>query len=379
MLFVCIRFMIFSQAFRVLHGMSPKAFRHTERLYKTIFLGEQAIDAGGPYRESFASYTQELQSSALPLLIRTPNGRNATGYNREKWILNPGATSSTQLEMFSFLGKLLGVAIRSKEYLALNIPPMIWKLLLNETPSVEDLEGIDSQIVNSFTKLRNIEQSGIDAESFSYTFFETFTTISSDDRIVELVPGGKDIDVTFDNRIDYCDKVINYRLHEFDVQAAAVRQGMSTIIPIAMLNLHIWDQLETMVCGKSEVDVALLEQITEYQGCSPSDPHVRFFWQALGEFDNEERSAVIKFVWGRSRLPLNAASFSQKFKIQTFSRSPADMYLPVSHTCFFSLELPSYTSTAIMKEKLRYAIFNCTAIDTDGNSGMDQSSMHWED
>ena len=162
--------MIFSQAFRVLHGMSPKAFRHTERLYKTIFLGEQAIDAGGPYRESFASYTQELQSSALPLLIRTPNGRNATGYNREKWILNPGATSSTQLEMFSFLGKLLGVAIRSKEYLALNIPPMIWKLLLNETPSVEDLEGIDSQIVNSFTKLRNIEQSGIDAESFSYTF-----------------------------------------------------------------------------------------------------------------------------------------------------------------------------------------------------------------
>jgi hypothetical protein len=49
-----------------------------------------------------------------------------SGYNREKWILNPGAVSPVQLEMLAFLGKLMGIAIRSKEYLALNVPSIIW-------------------------------------------------------------------------------------------------------------------------------------------------------------------------------------------------------------------------------------------------------------
>ena len=71
-------------------------------------------------------YTQELQSPALPLLVGTPNGRQGVGQNREKWVPNPGATSLLELEMFAFLGKLMGVAIRSKEYLALDFPPMIW-------------------------------------------------------------------------------------------------------------------------------------------------------------------------------------------------------------------------------------------------------------
>ncbi len=65
-------------------------------------MGEHAQDAGGPYRETFATYCNELQSPALPLLLRTPNGRHAVGYNREKWILHPNANSA--VEMFTFLG-----------------------------------------------------------------------------------------------------------------------------------------------------------------------------------------------------------------------------------------------------------------------------------
>jgi hypothetical protein len=81
-------------------------------------------------RESFVMYAQELQSSALPLLLLTPNGRQGVGQNREKWILNPGATSAVELEMLAFLGKLVGIAIRSKEYLALSLPSMIWLVCL---------------------------------------------------------------------------------------------------------------------------------------------------------------------------------------------------------------------------------------------------------
>jgi hypothetical protein len=80
--------------------------------------------------------------------------------------------------MFAFLGKLMGIAIRSKEYLALNIPSIVWKLLVGDSPTIDDLEAVDYSAAKSIELLRNIEQQGIDAESFSSTFFETFTTTS---------------------------------------------------------------------------------------------------------------------------------------------------------------------------------------------------------
>ena len=355
------RYMCFSQAFRSMHIMPPGNFRRSGKLYNVIFMGEYSHDAGGPYRESFAFYAMELQTPALPLLIKTPNGRHAVGQNRDKFVWNPGATTSLHMEMFSFMGKLMGIAIRSKEYMAINIAPIMWKLMVGEVPTTDDLESIDSAHQKSIRTIKNIDQHGIDAEMFSCTFFETFTTLSIDDQTVELVPHGAEKEVTFENRHEFCDCVDYYRLHSFDRQITAVRAGLAQIVPLKILSLFTWDQLEMMVCGSSEIDVDLLEANTEYSSCSPTDEHIILF-------STEERSALIRFTWGRSRLPLNSAGFSQRFKLQSFSRSPADQYLPVAHTCFFSLELPRYSTIEIMKEKLRYAIFNCAAIDGDDTS-----------
>jgi E3 ubiquitin-protein ligase HERC2 len=254
------------------------------------------------------------------------------------------------------------------------------KLLVADQPVVEDLEGIDFSLVKSLDLLRTIESKGVDSALFRDTFFETFTTNSSDDRTVELVSHGATIDVTFETRHQYCDLVLQHRLHEFDRQAAAIREGLGTIVPLSLLSLFGWEQLEEMVCGVAEVNVQLLESIAEYSSCSAQDPHVRLFWQAMADFSNEERSALIKFTWGRSRLPLTAAGFTQRFKLQNFDKSPADSYFPVAHTCFFSLELPRYSTIEIMKDKLRYAIFNCEAIDGDDTStGQAIAAMGWEE
>ena len=374
------RFMIFSQAFRQIHPMPPTSLRRTDKLYNTVLMGERAQDAGGPYRESFAIYAQELQSYALPLMIRTPNGRYSVGQNREKWLLNPGATSTIHYEMFVFFGKLMGIALRTKEYLALNIPSIIWKLLVQDTVTREDLEAIDLFTIQSLDAVRNIHLQGITEETFSACMFNTFSTLSSDGRTVELVPDGLKRDVQFHDRHEYCDLVENYRLHEFDSQAQAVRNGLSTIIPIRLLSLFTWEQLEVMVCGKPEIDVKLLQRVTEYSSCSAGDEHVKFFWKALEEFSMEERSMFLRFTWGRSRLPLSAEGFSQRMKIQNFNKSPPDAYFPVAHTCFFSLELPRYTNLDVMKEKLRYAIYNCQVIDGDDTSiGIQSGLMGWEE
>jgi len=374
------RWMVFSQAFRQMHTLAPSTLRRADQLFYTTFAGERAHDAGGPYREAFAMMYLELQSPSLPLLIKTPNGRHSVGQNREKWILNPSATSSLHMDMFSFLGKLMGIAIRSKEYMELNLPSIIWKLLVQEVPNRDDLEAIDLFQIQSLDNMRNIHLQGITRESFSFTFYETFTTMSTDDRMVKLVTGGEEKNVDFDNRNHYCDLIEEYRLHEFDAQAAAIRRGLASLIPHRLLSLYTWDQLEVMVCGSSTIDIKLLKSVTEYSSCSSTDTHIQYFWQILEEFSEEERSTFLRFVWGRSRLPLTADGFSQRFKLQLFGKQPADQYLPVAHTCFFSLEFPSYSSLEVAKEKLRYAIYNCQAIDGDDTSvGMQAAALGWEE
>ena len=68
----------------------------------------------GPYRSSYSTYCRELQSPVLTLLARVPNGRLGVGNNRDAFLPNPGATSALELQMFEFLGKLMGIAARNK-------------------------------------------------------------------------------------------------------------------------------------------------------------------------------------------------------------------------------------------------------------------------
>ena len=106
---------------------------------------------------------------------------------------------------------------------------------MNAPPLVEDLEGIDLNLVRSLERLRNIDREGINADQFNDIIFENFTTISSDKRVIELVPDGGNTPVTFENRHQYCDLVLEYRLHEFNKQAAAIRDGLAMIVPAALL------------------------------------------------------------------------------------------------------------------------------------------------
>ena len=128
------------------------------------------------------------------------------------------------------------------------------------------------------------------------------------------------------------------------------------------------------------IDVKLLRSCTEYSGCSSGEDHVKWFWQVMeNDFSQQDLKAFVRFTWGRSRLPLTRAGFHQMLKIQRTTRSPADSYLPVAHTCFFSIELPSYSSKEVLQRRLLYAIHNCQEVDGDETGiGMRAGDMTWE-
>ncbi len=107
-------------------------------------------------------------------------------------------------------------------------------------------------------------------------------------------------------------------------QVEAIRRGLATVVPYPMLALLSWDELQTQVCGRPRFDVELLKSQTVYDSdCAESDAHVQLFWRCMRErFDDADRARLLKFVWGQSRLPLRAADFERKFKIQRYRSFP---------------------------------------------------------
>ena len=127
------------------------------RAWKAKFEGEGSIDEGGPYREIITNICEELHSLALPLLIPTQNNKNDHGFGRDLWTLNPSATRPVHLEMYKFLGALIGMAFRSGQVLDLKLSSVFWKKLINESPTLEDLDFTDAYAVQFIKDVENIK------------------------------------------------------------------------------------------------------------------------------------------------------------------------------------------------------------------------------
>jgi len=190
--------------------------------------------------------------------------------------------------------------------------------------------------------------------------------VGSDGREAELIPGGSNIAVTWRNREQFVQALVDHRKNEFQLQTDAMRRGLLAVVPASYLALFSWQQLRRQICGVPRVDIPLLKLATQYEGCEEREMWIARFWKVLEMFDDNQRAQFIRFVSGRSRIPARLQDFDKAFRIKyLYTPKNPDLYLPVSHTCFFALDLPKYSSLEIMHEKLLYAITNCNAIDGD--------------
>ncbi|XP_076011639.1 putative E3 ubiquitin-protein ligase HERC1 isoform X5 [Genypterus blacodes] len=355
---------IFVQIARQVVKLNASDLRLPSRAWKVKLVGEGADDAGGVFDDTITEMCQELETCVVDLLIPSPNATAEVGYNRDRFLFNPSACLDEHMLQFRFLGILMGVAIRTKKPLDLHLAPLVWKQLCCIPLLLEDLEEVDLLYVQTLKGILHIEDSGITEENFHEMIpLDSFVGQSADGKMVPIIPGGNSIPLTFSNRKEYVERAVEYRLHEIDRQVAAVREGMSWIVPVPLLSLLTAKQLEQMVCGMPEICCEVLKKVVRYREVDEQHSLVQWFWQTLDEFSNEERVLFMRFVSGRSRLPANTADISQRFQIMKVDR-PYDS-LPTSQTCFFQLRLPPYSSQAVMAERLRYAINNCRSIDMD--------------
>ncbi|CAF2482030.1 unnamed protein product [Rotaria sp. Silwood2] len=335
---------MFHQAYAQLYQNAQVTFRREEeQLWQAQYIGMHSTDQGGPYRDSITRICSDICSTRLPLFILCPNGRTQTGLNRDRWIPNvfpPNISISSKVKnQYWFVGQLMGMAIRKKHYLDLKFPILLWKQLVQEQITMEDIEAIDMQsftIINEMKKTLKRSQS-IDTDSdINYLLSSImselrFDIVSSAGQTYELVPGGAKIPITSDNLKQYCSYYCAYRLNEFHRQIEFIRQGLYSIVPSSYLSLFTASNLEEAVCGKGQIDVELLKRNTNYKHISADAPHIQRFWTVLSElFDEDQRKLFLIFVWGRSILPSKDEEFTSKFTINPYhvNNDEVDKALP---------------------------------------------------
>jgi hypothetical protein len=202
---------------------------------------------------------------------------------------------------------------------------------------------------------------------------DTFTTVLSNQKTVELCPNGAAKKVTHDNYKEYIELTVKARLSESENQMKWLKEGIKEVIDIDILTFLNWDEIEKRACG-GDIETSVLKSITEYSECNEEGNLIKWFWKMFDAFTQEERKAYLKFVWGRSKIPLDTSSLYYKHRITCYTDWPKNS-LPKAHTCFFMIDIPDYKEYDMMMSRIKYAIETCGEIDDDYS----ESSIREED
>jgi len=343
------------------------------RTFKIKFEGEGVDDYGGPYRELFQQVFHELQllnsnnirQCFLPILMPTPNW-SFDGECRERYcfMFDLRNECNFKRELFEFFGQVLGIMIRSKVTVDLSFPSYIWKCFVGETLSEADLASFDqasyemvqrlSEVHSQFQLLEKHDSDELDRLKTAIADL-TWCVRRSDGSVIEINNGGRNRSVDLEDVGEYLTQYMNIRFDENRLAIQCLRKGLFTIIPQSIVGILTHQELMSLVCGAQTVDIDRLMANTEYDDdLSPQDPHIEYFWKALKEFSEDEKSAFLRFVWARSSLPPIGVEFSQKMRILNLANDDCeiqlykqDSLLPKAHTCFFSINLPKYSSKEV--------------------------------
>lgn len=301
------------------------------------FGGEEGVDAGGVTREWFQVLARQMFDPNNALFIPVSSDRTTFHPNKlSKFHLNEdsNAGESTDSIHFKFIGRIIGKALYEGRLLDCFFSRAVYKRILGKSVSVKDMESFDPDYYKSLCWMLENDITDIITETFSEEEDEFGVT-----KIVDLVPNGREIPVTEDNKQEYVRLVVEHRLlTSVKDQMESFLKGFHEIIPAELISIFNEQELELLISGLPDIDIDDWRSNTEYHNYTPSSQQVQWFWRAVRSFDKEELAKLLQFVTGTSKVPLNGFKELEGMNgISRFNihRDYGDKdRLPTSHTCF---------------------------------------------
>eukprot|EP01012_Entosiphon_sulcatum_P054118 TRINITY_DN7464_c0_g1_i1.p1 TRINITY_DN7464_c0_g1~~TRINITY_DN7464_c0_g1_i1.p1 ORF type:complete len:3554 (-),score=564.91 TRINITY_DN7464_c0_g1_i1:189-10850(-) len=336
---------IFQDSFFALGHRSPEEMKGRLRV---TFKREEGVDAGGLTREWFQVLSKEMFNPNYALFVHSAEGQ--TYQPNRLSDINP-----EHLNYFQFAGRVIAMAVYNDITLDAYFTRSLYKHLLGITPEVQDIESIDPNYYKNLQWMLSNDITGVVEETFSAE-----TERFSKREIIDLIPNGRNISVTNENKEEYVRLITEFKMTtDIKKQIDHFIGGFYDIIPRKLISIFTEQELELLICGLADIDVDDLKANTEYVGYTASSPPVVWLWQTVESMTQEERSLFIQFVTGCSKVPLGGFSElqgmhgRQKFNIH---RTADNTRLPCAHTCFNQLDLPDYPSFEVTKDRLMKAV-----------------------
>uniref|UniRef100_A0A669C5C7 HECT and RLD domain containing E3 ubiquitin protein ligase 4 n=1 Tax=Oreochromis niloticus TaxID=8128 RepID=A0A669C5C7_ORENI len=307
---------------------------------KVIFVGEEAVDAGGVRKEFFLLIMKELLDPKYGMFR----------YYEESRLIWFSNKTFEDIDLFNLIGVICGLAIYNLTIVELNFPLALYKKLLKKKPTLEDLKELMPDVGRSLQQLLDYTEDDLE-ETFCLNFTITEENYGATE-VFELVPNGENINVNMSNRQDFVNAYVDY---VFNTSVAPLFEcfyaGFHKVCGGKVLELFQPNELQAMVIGNTNYDWMELEK---YKGEYWTDhPTIRLFWEVFHDLPLEKKKQFLLFLTGSDRIPILGMK-SLKLVIQP--TGGGEHYLPVAHTCFNLLDLPKYTSLEMLREKLLQAI-----------------------
>uniref|UniRef100_A0A665WAK4 HECT and RLD domain containing E3 ubiquitin protein ligase 4 n=1 Tax=Echeneis naucrates TaxID=173247 RepID=A0A665WAK4_ECHNA len=310
---------------------------------KVIFVGEEAVDAGGVRKEFFLLIMKELLDPKYGMFR----------YYEESMLIWFSNKTFEDIDLFNLIGVICGLAIYNLTIVELNFPVALYKKLLKKKPTLDDLKELMPDVGRSLQQLLDYTEDDLE-ETFCLNFTITEENYGATE-VLELVPNGEDINVNKSNRQDFVNAYVDY---VFNTSVAPLFEcfyaGFHKVCGGKVLELFQPNELQAMVIGNTNYDWTELEKSTEYKGEYWADhPTIRLFWEVFHSLPLEKKKQFLLFLTGSDRIPILGMKC---LKLVIQPTGGGEHYLPVAHTCFNLLDLPKYTTLETLREKLLQAI-----------------------
>lgn len=305
---------------------------------KIKFYGEEAEDAGGVRKEFFMLLLRDILDPKYGMFEEYEETRTI-------WFTDNPFEDKV---MYLLIGLICGLAIYNFTIIDLPFPLALYKKLLKEPVTLNDLKDLSPTIASSLKSL--LDYDGLDFEDVFGVNFSIVKDMFGEQTVVPLKPNGNNISVTQDNKKEYVDLYVDFILNKaVNDQYEAFHMGFMKVCEGRVLQLFHSHELMAVVVGNENYDWHALEESADYKnGYTSSDQTIRWFWEIIHEMSIEDKKKFLLFLTGCDRIPIQGMKAIQIIIQPTTD----DKYLPVAHTCFNLLDLPRYKT----KEKLRYKL-----------------------
>ncbi|KAB8216542.1 hypothetical protein BDV33DRAFT_194313 [Aspergillus novoparasiticus] len=339
---------VFLDSFKSLYFKSADELKYGK--LNVRFHGEEGVDAGGVTREWFQVLARGMFNPNYALFIPVAADRTTFHPNRLSGV------NSEHLMFFKFIGRIIGKALYEGRVLDCHFSRAVYKCILGRSVSIKDMETLDLDYYKSLLWMLENDITDIITETFAVE-----TDDFGEKQVIDLVENGSNIPVTQENKEEYVQRVVDYRLvRSVKEQLDNFLKGFHEIIPADLISIFNEQELELLISGLPEIDVDDWKTNTEYHNYSASSPQIQWFWRAVRSFDKEERAKLLQFVTGTSKVPLNG--FKELEGMNGVSRFNIHRdygnkdRLPSAHTCFNQLDLPEYDSYETLRQRLYTAM-----------------------